>query len=137
MSDRPIIPPEPIAGLTQFLFIFLTISLVAYGQIMLKWQLSRSGPLPEPFAEKIRAVSILLLNPWVLSCFAAAFLSAISWMVALSKMPLSTAYPLCSLSFVLVLILSNLFLHEPLNLYKILGVSLIVLGSAAIGIGSR
>ena len=59
---------------------------------------------------------------------ASAFLAAISWMGAMSKFPISYAYPFMSLAFVIVLILSNLFFKEPITISKSIGMGLIVLG---------
>lgn len=54
----------------------------------------------------------LLLNPWVASSFAAALIAALSWMVTMTKLPLSHAYPFVSLSFALVLLFSWLLLND-------------------------
>ena len=48
----------------------------------------------------------------------------------MTKFDLSYAYPFMSLSFVLVLILSALFFHEPVSMAKVLGVMLIMAGIA-------
>lgn len=49
-------------------------------------------------------------------------------MAAMTKLPISVAYPLMSLGYVLVLIISSLFLGESFNLYKLAGVILIMAG---------
>ena len=53
-------------------------------------------------------------------------------MAAMTKLDLSHAYPFTSLSFVLVLIASGLFLNEPVTWPKIAGIALIC-GGIAIG----
>lgn len=58
----------------------------------------------------------LLENPWVASCFLAAFLGAWTWMIALTRFDLSYAYPFTSLTFVLILLLSAMLFREPLLL---------------------
>jgi drug/metabolite transporter (DMT)-like permease len=50
-------------------------------------------------------------------------------MGALSRLPLSKAYPFMALSFPTVAVLAVLLFHEELNTPKILGTSLIVLGA--------
>jgi drug/metabolite transporter (DMT)-like permease len=82
----------------------------------------------------VRFLLLLLLNPWVLSALCSAFLALLCWMAAMTRLPLSHAYPFMSLAFVAVLLLSNLFFHEPLTAPKIAGMVLIVLG---IVIGSQ
>jgi drug/metabolite transporter (DMT)-like permease len=66
----------------------------------------------------------------VLSAFAAAFAAALCWMLAISRLELSHAYPFVSLSFVLVLLLSALFFGESVSTEKLLGVTLIIAGVA-------
>ena len=52
------------------------------------------------------------------SILVAAFIAALSWMAALTKFDLNYAYPFMSLNFVLLLLLCNCLLNEPLNLTK-------------------
>ena len=47
---------------------------------------SRAGPLPAGLQDRLLFVGHLLLNPWVLSAFAGAFLASLSWMLALSTL---------------------------------------------------
>lgn len=112
----------------SYLYVFLTILFTVYGQLVLKWQVSAAGSLPADVSGKVRFLSGLLLNPWVISAFLSAFLAALAWMAAMTKLPLSHAYPFMSLAFVLVMALSGLFFHEPITPAKVAGIVLIVLG---------
>lgn len=117
-----------------YLYIALTILFTVYGQLVIKWQVSVAGPLPAATGEKLLFLLRLCLNPWVASAFIAAFAASLCWMAAMSKFDLSFAYPFMSLSFVLVMVLSFWFFHEPLGINKIVGMTLVVLG---IILGSR
>lgn len=112
----------------SYVFVALTVLLTVYGQIVIKWQVLDAGALPIDTQGKVRFIAGLLTNLWVLSGLAAALLAAISWMLAVSKLPLSHAYPFVSLSFVLVVFLSYVTFSEPLSWPKVLGVAFIVLG---------
>jgi drug/metabolite transporter (DMT)-like permease len=109
-------------------FIFAMIALTAYGQLALKWRVDRFGPLPPGFVPASRHILFLLFDPMVISAFAAAFLASLAWMAALSRFPLSYAYPFTSLTFVLVLAISICLFGETLTLNKVAGVVLIALG---------
>ena len=85
--------------------------------------------LPEDTFEKLKFLVGLLFDPAIFSGFAAAFLASLAWMAAMSKFDLSHAYPFMSLNFVVVLLLSAWLLGEPLTISKMLGISLIVLGT--------
>jgi multidrug transporter EmrE-like cation transporter len=121
-------------GAVDHLYIAATILLTVYGQLVLKWQVTRAGPLPLGVADKAFFLGRLLLNPWVISGLAAAFLAFLSWAAALTKFQLSYAYPFTSLAFVLVLFLSAVFLREQITTPKVLGILLIVAG---ITVGGR
>ena len=113
----------------NYLYIALTIALTVYGQIAIKMQVMQAGALPSAGADKWTFLLRLLLNPWIVSAFAAAFLASIAWMGAMSKFALSHAYPFMSLNFVIVLLLSGWLFGEPLSPTRLVGVSLICLGT--------
>jgi len=112
----------------SYAYILLTILLTVYGQIAIKWQVLKAGALPEDSAEKLAFLFQLLLNPWIISAFAAAFLASVCWMAAMTKLQLSHAYPFMGLTFVLVMLASGYFFQEPISTLKIIGVSLVIIG---------
>ncbi|MDE2310814.1 MAG: EamA family transporter [Betaproteobacteria bacterium] len=112
----------------SYFYIFLTVILTVYGQIAIKWQVLKAGALPEALPDKIAFLFNLLLNPWVISAFAAALLASVFWMAAMTRLQLSHAYPFMSLAFVLILIASGVFFHEPITPLKVIGISLVILG---------
>ena len=118
----------------SYVYIFLTILLTVYGQLIIKWQVSQAGGLPISTTDKLRFILHLLLNPWVISALSAAFLASVSWMAAMTKLQLSFAYPFMSLAFVLVMLASGLFFQETITVPKVVGMGLVVLGLI---IGSR
>ena len=113
----------------DYLYIFATIGFTVYGQLILKWRITKIGSLPPDFIEKLKFLISLLFDPAIFSGFAAAFLASLAWMAAMTKFELSHAYPFMSLNFVVVLLLSGWLLCEPVTLQKTLGVGLIVLGT--------
>lgn len=111
-----------------FFYIAGTIIFTVYGQLILKWKISQYGMMPEMLGDKILFLFKLLLDPYIFSGFLSAFIASFFWMAAMTKFELSYAYPFMSLSFVLVFGFSVYFLHETTNMYKILGLLLIVSG---------
>ncbi len=111
----------------SYLFIACTVLLTVYGQVVIKWQV---GLRPEIAADGLntRNVIMLLCSPWIISAFAAAFGASLFWMAALSRMPLSKAYPFTALSFPLIALLAALIFHEQIDLNKMAGTALIVAG---------
>ena len=83
---------------------------------------------PADAADKLWFLARLLVNPWIVSALAASLLAAVAWMAAMTKLDLSHAYPFMSLAFVLVMVASALFFHEPVTGPKIAGIALICAG---------
>ncbi|WP_304541769.1 EamA family transporter [Desulforamulus aquiferis] len=59
--------------------------------------------------------------------------SLVTWLKVLSTMELSLAYPMVSLGYVLVMVLSFLFLGETFTIHKLLGVAAVITGVMLIG----
>jgi multidrug transporter EmrE-like cation transporter len=111
-----------------WLCVAATILFTVYGQLVVKWQVMRRGHLPADLHGKIMFLVALLLTPWVLSALLAGFCAALSWMVAVSKLELSRAYPFVGLSFALVLVLSSVFFGESLTVAKVVGTGVLIAG---------
>lgn len=117
-----------VIHMINYLYIIGTILFTLYGQVILKWQVSQVGAFPDEFFAKVMFLLSLLLNPWVISAFASAFLASLCWMVALKHFELSYAYPFTSLSFFIILILGAVLFHESITLPKVIGMVFIVIG---------
>ena len=116
------------ARLVDHWYILSTIALGIYGQIVVKWQLDRAGPLPEALDGKLGYLAHLFLNPWVISGFAGAVVAAMTWLIALKKFEMTYAYPFISLTFPGILICGALLFGEQLTWSKVIGTVLIILG---------
>jgi drug/metabolite transporter (DMT)-like permease len=124
-----------MSRLFDYLYIFATIGFTVYGQLILKWRIAKFGPLPTDLLEKLKFLLSLLLDPVIFSGFVAAFLASLAWMAVMTKFELSHAYPFMSLNFVVVLLLSGWFLSEPITFQRVIGMSLIVLGTIVAAYG--
>ena len=112
----------------NYVYIFGTVLFTVYGQLILKWRITMYGSLPDLFQEKVLFLLKLFLDPYILSGFFSAFLASLCWMAAMTKFDLSHAYPFMSLSFIIVFIMSGLLFNEPINMLKISGLFLIIVG---------
>lgn len=110
-----------------YVYIFLTILLTVYGQIILKWRLNQMQ-IPDIVSEKFIFLLKALFDPYIFSSFFSAFLASLTWMAALKEFDLSKAYPFMSLSFVCVLFLSHFFFRETISIQKVIGTVLILIG---------
>jgi multidrug transporter EmrE-like cation transporter len=111
-----------------YCLVFTTVALTVSGQFILKWQVLKAGALPAENADRLWFLVKLLLNPWVIAAFAAAFVASLTWMLAMTKLDLSHAYPMTALTFCLVVLGSAVVFHEPITPLKLIGLALIVVG---------
>lgn len=112
----------------SYVYVVAATLLTTYAQVVIKWQVMGAGQFPASTYARAHFLGALLLNFWIVSAFAAAFVAALLWMVALTRLQLSHAYPIQSITFVLVLLFSWGLFDEPLTWAKVIGVSLIVCG---------
>jgi drug/metabolite transporter (DMT)-like permease len=109
-------------------YVATTLLLTVYGQLVIKWQVERSGTMPEELGARVAFLGRLLVNPWVISVWVAAAIAAISWMAAMTRFELRQAYPFMALSFVLVPVCAAVLLGERLTPWTMIGAVLIVAG---------
>src|SRR5687768_2571241 len=59
-------------------------------------------------------------------------ISALFWLVVLSRVPLSVAYPFVGISYILIVAFARFFLHEEVPLLRWVGVAVVALGIAIV-----
>jgi drug/metabolite transporter (DMT)-like permease len=109
----------------NYFFLFSAIVLIAFGQITQK----RASEVFSGFDRVIPAMNALLRSGyfWLSVLFLATGLAA--WLIALSSIEVSKAYPLLSLSFAVTALLSRWLLHEKISGFRWLGIASITLGA--------
>lgn len=106
-----------------------TVLLVVYSQIVIKWRIAALGVLPAGDWEKFVFLIRALFDPYVASGFIAAFVGSLTWLAALTKIPLNVGFPAYyGMTFVLVLLGSAWALGEQVTSTKIIGAVLIMVG---------
>jgi multidrug transporter EmrE-like cation transporter len=112
-----------------WMLILTGVGLNAAAQLLLKVATKPLSHFSEFNADILSSsVGILLRSPpfWTgMLCYAA---SVCVWVAALSKAPVSTAYPMLSLGYVVVAAVSVAWLGETLTPAKMLGIALICAG---------
>ncbi len=113
----------------SLIMIFFSISLAVAGQLLLKTGMNAIGPITGDDARNIMStISRVIANPQVLFGLVLYFISAAVWLVVLSRVDLSFAYPLLGSSYVVVLCASWFLFNEPVTAVRISGALLISLG---------
>lgn len=101
-------------------------------QLIVKWRTSlvfSMKSIPDELVEKIIwFIMNVLMDPFIILSLVLTFMGGVLWMLTLSKLDISFAYPFTSLGYVIVLISSYFLFGEPVNMYKIVGTVLVVAG---------
>lgn len=111
-----------------YLYVFVTIAATVAGQLLLKKGMTQVGEVP---AEPMGALLFLLgafLNVRVLAALALAVVASLGWMAAVSKLPLSYAYPFMATTFPLVLVFSRMMFAEEISTLRWAGIAVIWVG---------
>ena len=116
---------HPVTIASAALLVF-AVSTAATGQLMLKhgMQLATARVAKSGGSLVISAAT----SPWILLGLAVFGISAVAWLAALSRVPLSVAYPFNALGYLVILTASVLILHERANVFTWLGSFMVVSG---------
>jgi drug/metabolite transporter (DMT)-like permease len=114
--------------LTDFSVLLCGVLLNAFAQLWLKAATRVSGPLVASDVGVMSRALELLTVPSLWYALTAYGLSVIVWIVGLSRVPVSQAYPLLSLGYVLNIGLAYWLFDEVPNVQRVLGVGVIIVG---------
>lgn len=112
--------------MANFALLLISVTLGALGQFMFRLGMRSYGQVSAIGA--FRQFISIAFTPTIFTGFVMFGLSSILWLSVISKYQLSFAYPMVSFGYVLTLILSELFLKEQINTYRIVGALLIISG---------
>ena len=110
------------------LYALATPILAVVSQLIMKWQILLATERLEPQTGNVQFLMQMLVRPWVILAITATFGTTLLWILALSKLHLSAAYPYLAISYILIFIASTVIWNEPISIGKVLGYSLIVAG---------
>jgi drug/metabolite transporter (DMT)-like permease len=111
--------------------ILLSVALAATAQLTLKHgmnQVTSHGTVPLDLKQPVETVRRIAADASVWAGLLTFVLSAAVWLLVLSRVSLSFAYPFVSLTYVIILLFDGLILHEPVSAVRWGGVALIVAG---------
>jgi drug/metabolite transporter (DMT)-like permease len=114
-----------------YALILLSVLLAAVAQLTLKHgmtQVTSRGAIPLDVGEPVETFRRVVTNVSVLGGLGMFVLSAAVWLVVLSRVSLSFAYPFASLTYVLILLFDRFVLHDQVYGLRWAGVGLIVVG---------
>lgn len=114
--------------MTVFPFIFIGILLNTSAQLLLKTGMNRVGHFDFSLSKLIDIGFQVAINPYILTGLCSYVISVVVWLMVLSRVDVSFAYPLISLGYILNAITAYYFLGENLSLERMVGILVILLG---------
>lgn len=112
------------------LFIISSVSLSAFAQIVLKMGMSNAKVQNDLIiaGNLFEKLFIALTNVYVVAGISMYLLSMVLWLVVLSKIDVSVAYPFVGLGFIITMVLGFLLLNEQISTMRVMGTILVVCG---------
>lgn len=105
-------------------FLLVSIGLNVLGQTVLKSGVDKLGALSFEFSSILKAFTSF----YVLGGLFLYFVSSIFWILALSQKELSYAYPMLSIGYIVIILVSWFLLGENISLIRVIGVIFISVG---------
>ena len=113
-------------NLNSFIIILIGVTLNAIGQLALKAGAKKIG-----YIDLHSDILLILKSAFNLPIFIGLFCyiaSVALWVVALTRVPVSVAYPMLSIGYIIVSVLAFLLFNEVITLNKFLAMLVIIFG---------
>ncbi len=114
--------------LKNMMLLFICIALGVIGQLSLKHGMTTVGEIKLDISSTPGMLVRSFGNPYVLLGYIMYGLSSLSWLIVLSRVELSLAYPMISVAYVLVVFLSWWLFSEQVTALRVVGTLVICLG---------
>jgi len=117
----------------SFGYILAGVLLNAAGQLLLKAGVTAIKALPLDWAKPWQNVLAVGLEWHVFMGLVCYVISVGVWMMALARVPVSVAYPMLSIGYVVNAFAAYYWFGEPLGVQKLVGIAVIVVGVVIVG----
>lgn len=115
-----------------FVFIIVTVILNAASQLLMKSGMAQVGQAELSGSKVISLLSSAALNPLVILGLVTMTISMGTHLMSLSRFDVSFAFPFISLAYVIVAAWGYFVLGENVNMVRIAGIALIIMGTAVL-----
>jgi drug/metabolite transporter (DMT)-like permease len=113
--------------------VIVAVLISGAGHVMLAKAMRPLGDLTEAPAGQVRGlVARALANPWLLAGVALQAVFFFTYLALLSRADVSQVLPLTALDYIVVALLAQAFLAEPVTATRWIGIALIVAGVALV-----
>jgi multidrug transporter EmrE-like cation transporter len=127
---------RPAHGLISVALILVSVAFATAGQFTLKAAMNRVTE-GSPSSSSVDTLTNAAKEPRLWAGLALFGISAVFWLVVLAKVPLSFAYPFVGLSYIVIVLVARLVLHEHVPTLRWVGVAVVAMGIAIVGLSFR
>lgn len=113
---------------TAFMFLLGGVLLNAAAQLFLKAGTNATGVITLTADGWLSTLARLATVPPIVAGLACYAVSVVVWILGLSRVPVSVAYPMLSLGYVVNAVAAQLLFGEAVTLQRWIGIGFIVLG---------
>lgn len=111
-----------------FSLVLAGVLLNACAQLLLKAGTNRVGEFAYSLANLVPVGAKLALSPFIAGGLACYVVSVVVWILALSRVPVSVAYPMLSIGYIVNALAAWVLFGESLGAQKLAGIAFIVVG---------
>ena len=115
-------------NLVSFSLVLTGVLLNAAAQLLLKAGVKDVGAIQLTPATIFNAGLKLALEPHILGGLTCYAISVVVWILALSRVQVSIAYPMLSLGYVVTAVIAWGFMGETVNAMRMSGIAVIIVG---------
>ena len=112
----------------SFGLIAAGVLLNTFAQLLLKAGTNSIGRFEFALSRALDIGLKLAFNPYILGGMACYAVSLVVWLMALSRVEVSVAYPMLSVGFALNAVLAWWLLGEPVTPQRLAGIAIIIVG---------
>ncbi len=112
----------------NILLILSSVALNALAQLFIRQGMLKIGSVSLEIGQLWNMCISFFSNLYLWGGMLCYAVSIILWMVVLSKVNVSLAYPFLSVGYIITAVMAYFFLNEPLTLQKCIGIAVICLG---------
>lgn len=115
-------------SLVSLALLLAGVVLNALGQFLLKAGTNAVGHFEFHLDNVVPVGWKIATDPWIIAGVACYGVSLVVWILGLSRVPVSIAYPLLSLGYVINAVMAHHLLGEAVNAQRMIGIGFIVIG---------
>ncbi|MDQ3954988.1 MAG: EamA family transporter [Actinomycetota bacterium] len=130
--------PRPVVSAVSMALLVVSVVFAIAGQLTLKSAMEQIGRIgAQEVSAPADTIGRAVKEPRLWAGLFLFGVSAVFWLVVLSRVPLSVAYPIVGVSYILIVAFSKLVLHEHVPTIRWIGAAVVALGIGIIGLSFK